>query len=312
MNYKKLITSRKMRLKVLNLLNWVSDEKMLQFQYFIKFGRRLNLKNPNRYTEKMQWYKLYYKDSVMVKCVDKYKVREYVESKGLGNILNDLYGVYNSVNDIKFQELPNQFVLKATNGSGANEILICKDKENFNIKNAINKMKSGKKIKKNSRGREWVYYRIKPRIVIEKFIKTEDDNLTDYKFLCFNGTPYYLYVMNSRELVEEMSFSDKSQLGIFDLEYKQLPYFIHGKEKMMEFSNKPENFEKMIDIAKKLSADFPHVRVDLYNVKGKIIFGELTFYDASGYHQYESDQFDFILGGKFKLPDNKNQLGRLN
>lgn len=302
MDYKKLIKDRNMRLKILSLLNWIPDKEMIKLQYRLKTGRKLNLKNPIRYTEKLQWYKIYYREPLMAKCADKYTVREYVKSRGLGNILNELYGIYDNANDINFDKLPNQFVLKGTNGAGGNDVLICKDKSQFDIKNALEKMKTWTEVKNNGGGREWVYYKIKSRIIAEKFIKTEDENLIDYKFFCFNGKAYYLYVINGRKLGEEI------KLGIFDLEYNQLSYFRSDEERMLKAPNRPEKFDEMVKIAEKLSEDFPHVRVDLYNVDGEIIFGELTFFDGSGYQGYEADEFDFILGHKFKLPEVKGEM----
>ena len=296
MNYKRLIKDRNMRLKILSLLNWIPDKVMIKLQYRLKTGRKLNLKNPTRYTEKLQWYKLYYRNPLMSKCADKYDVREYIKSKGLGYILNEIYGVYESPNDINFDKFPNKFVLKRTNGGGGNDVLICKDKSKFDIKNALYKMKKWTITEKNGGGREWVYYKTEPRIIAERFIESESDDLIDYKFFCFKGEPYYLYIINGRKLGE------KIKLGIFDLEYNKLQYFRSDENKMLFSPNKPENFEQMINIAKDLSEDFPHVRVDLYNVKGKIIFGELTFFDGSGYQIYEPDEFDFIMGNKFKLP----------
>ena len=295
MDYKKLIPNRSLRLKILELTSFIPDKTMIELQYWIKTGRKLNLKEPKRFTEKLQWYKLYYRNPIMVQCSDKYMVREYVKKKGLENILNEMYGVYDRVEDINFDKLPNKFVLKKTNGGGGNDIIICKDKSKFNVDIAIKKMKKWTKIKKGG-GREWVYYEAKPRIIVEKFLESENDDLIDYKFFCFYGTPSFLYVINGRKL------GDKANFGIFDLEYNQLPYFRCDENKMLNKPPKPINFEQMKEVARILSEDFPHVRVDLYNVEGKIIFGELTFFDGSGYQIYEPDEFDFILGEKFKLP----------
>lgn len=305
MDYKKIIKSRDIRLKILSLLNWIPDKEMIKLQYRLKTGRHLNLNHPIRYTEKLQWYKIYYKDPIMAQCADKYTVREYIESKGMGNILNEVYGIYDSVDGIDFEKLPNQFVIKSTNGAGGNNVLICKDKSQFNIANAHIKMKMWTVIRRNGSGREWVYYKIKPRIIIERFINTENDDLTDYKFFCFNGKSHYMYVINGRKLGEEI------KLGIFDMNFNQLPYFRGDENRMLKAPKIPENFDEMVKIAEELSEDFPHVRVDLYNVNGKIIFGELTFFDGSGYQSYEADEFDFMLGEKFKLPELKGEINNV-
>lgn len=133
MNYKKIIKSRETRIKLLSLLNFIPDKTMIKLQYYIKTGRRLNLKHPQRYTEKLQWYKLYYRDPLMQQCSDKYDVREYVKSKGLGHILNECYGVYERVEDIDFDSLPNQFVLKDTLGGGGNSVIICRKKRCWHL-----------------------------------------------------------------------------------------------------------------------------------------------------------------------------------
>ena len=132
-DYKKLIKSRALRVKLLHLLDWVPDAVMLRIQYFIKTGRILHLKNPKRYTEKLQWYKLYYRDPLMAQCVDKYEVRKYVEKCGLGHILNECYGVFDRADDVNFDKLPNSFVLKDTLGSGGNDVIIVKDKSQTDI-----------------------------------------------------------------------------------------------------------------------------------------------------------------------------------
>lgn len=302
MDYKKIIKGRNMRLKILALLNWIPDKVMIKFQYKLKTGRKLNLKKPIRYTEKLQWYKLYYKDQLMAKCSDKYTVREYIKDRKLGDILIELYGIYNSANDIDFNKLPNQFVLKRTNGGGGNDVIICKDKSKFDIESALKRMSTWTEVSSNGGGREWVYYKIKPRIIVEKLIHTDDDNLVDYKFFCFYGKPYCLYVINGRKLGEEI------KLGIFDMEFNQSQYFRDDENIMTSAPVKPVNFEKMVKISENLSEVFPHVRVDLYNVNGTIIFGELTFFDGSGYQSYKPDEYDFVLGDKFKLPEIKGEI----
>lgn len=296
MNYKNIIKSRELRLKILSFLNWIPDKLMIKIQYRIKTGRKLNLKNPKRFTEKLQWYKLYYKDPLMAKCSDKYLVRNYVKEKGLSHILNELYGVYDYVDEINFNDLPDKFVLKSTNGGGGNNIIICKDKNKLDIEKAKKQMKKWIIPQKNGGGREWVYYLYKPKIIAEKYIESENKGLIDYKFFCFNGDPKYLYVISERD------FGNNAKFGIFDIDFNKLNYYRKGKSKMTEKIKKPENYEDMIEIAKLLSEDFPHVRVDLYNLNGKIIFGELTFFNASGYQIYEPDEFDFILGKEFILP----------
>lgn len=295
MDYKKIIKNKEIRIKILKILSFIPDKTMIKWQYKIKTGRKLNLKNPQRFTEKLQYYKLYYHKPELTKCADKYEVRNYVKEKGLGNILNEIYGVWDNCDDIDFSKLPKQqIVFKTTNGSGTN--IFCKNKDDIKEDKIKSEMHKWLNSKREKAGREWAYYDIKPKIICEKLINTnKNGDLPDYKFFCFNGKAYYLYYINNRYKQE------KPNLGIFDLNFNQLPFYRNDEEKLIESIEKPDNFEEMIKIAEKLSKGFPHVRVDLYNVDGKIIFGEMTFYDGSGYQTYSPDEFDFLLGKKFDI-----------
>lgn len=295
MDYKKIITNKQTRLKILKMLDFVPDRLMIKLQYWISTGRYLNLKDPKRFTEKLQWYKLYYRDPLMIQCSDKFHVRSYVESKGLENILVPLYGVYERAIDIKFDKLPSKFVLKTTNGSHTN--ILCKNKEFLDIEQSKNKLDEWLDAWEGKVGREWAYHRVGPRIICEKYLDTDkNDDLVDYKFFCFNGEPLYLYVITERFL------NGGAKLGVFDLDFNQLSYKRIDIPKLSNKIERPSNFDEMIEIARILAKNFPHVRVDLYNIDGKIYFGELTFYNGSGYKGYEPDEFDFIVGEKFILP----------
>ena len=201
-DYKKILKSRKLRMQLLDTLSFVPDEIMVKLQYRIKTGRKLNLKNPQRYTEKLQWYKLYYRDPLMAMCADKYEVRKYVKKLGLGSILNECYGVFDRPEDVDFSKLPNQFVLKDTLGGGGNSVIICRDKSKADLAEYRRIMQEWVDTKcVPSGGREWVYYKHhkQHRIICEKYIQCDTPGgLTDYKFFCFNGKPYCLYVMNER------------------------------------------------------------------------------------------------------------------
>ena len=153
--YKKIISSQKMRFAILRMLKFVPDKAMIKLQYRIKLKRKLNLKDPKRYTEKIQWYKLYYRNPVMMECVDKYGVRKYIEKKGLGNILNQLYQVVDRPEEINFDQLPDKFVIKTTNGSGTN--ILVKDKKTLNIAETKKKLNDFLNMAEASAGREWAY-----------------------------------------------------------------------------------------------------------------------------------------------------------
>ena len=299
MDYKKIIKSRAVRGKILQLLSFIPDKTMLKIQYRIKLDRKLNLSNPQRFTEKMQWYKLYYRDPEMVRCVDKYDVRSYVEELGLGHILNECYGVYDSPEEIDFNALPDRFVLKDTLGGGGNSVIIVKDKSTADW-NAIKAQLTqwvNKPHRIKSGGREWPYYNGKKhRIIAEHYIDCGDNpcGLIDYKFFCFDGICKVIYILGNR------IFGESVQTRIFDENFH--PLSVKGANKTI-FSDAevPENADELRAVAEKLGARFPQVRVDLYNVNGKIIFGELTFYNASGYTQFDPDEFDFEMGKHFRL-----------
>ena len=293
--YKKIISSQKMRFAILRMLKFVPDKAMIKLQYRIKLKRKLNLKDPKRYTEKIQWYKLYYRNPVMMECVDKYGVRRYIEKKGLGNILNQLYQVVDRPEEINFDQLPDKFVIKTTNGSGTN--ILVKDKKTLNIAETKKKLNDFLNMTEASAGREWAYGGSSKKIIVEELLEdnsNKDKGISDYKFLCFNGKPVYVVYDKDR-------FSDHKR-NFYDVNWNYVK--VDSDCPCFEDSvKKPENYEKMVEIASVLSRDFPAVRVDLYNIEGKIYFGELTFYPWSGYVQYTPDSFDFELGKYFVLPE---------
>lgn len=303
-DYKKIIKSRSLRLKILRLLSFIPDKTMLKIQYQIKTGNKLNLKNPQRFTEKLQWYKLYYKNPLMIQCVDKYEVREYVKSKGLENILIPCYGVYDSVDEVDWDALPNQFVMKDTLGGGGVSVIIVKDKASANIDKLKAKAAEWTSIDthKKDGGREWPYYSGKNhRILFEKYIDSNPDEggLIDYKFFCFNGNTACVYVIADRKL------SNGAGLGIYDSTFKKIDALRMDEEPLKRFVEKPENYENLKKVAETLSLDFPEARIDLYDIEGEVKFGEITFYDGSGYMKFKPDKFDYELGKKFKLPAKK-------
>lgn len=296
MNYKRFIKNQELRIKLLDLLSFIPDKTMIKFQYKIKTGKKLNLKKPKRYTEKLQWYKLYYRNPLLTQCSDKYMVRDFVEMKGYSNILNELYGSYDSFNDIDFEALPNSFAIKTNNSSGTN--IFVHDKKSMDMDMVKKKLEKWLKPKKTIPGREWCYDNIKPKIIIEKLIERDSNNdLPDYKFFCFSGKVFCLYTM-----IDYTDNHANGKLGFYDDKFCKLPYRRTDYGEITIDIPKPKGFEIMVEIAKKLSEDFPHVRVDFYNVDGRIIFGELTFYNASGYTAFEPDEFDYILGDQFLLP----------
>ena len=281
----------------MKLLSFVPASTMLKLQYKLKTGNKLNLKNPKRYTEKLQWYKLNYRKDLLTQCADKFAVREFVKERGLSHILNELYAAYDSVDEIDFDSLPNEFAMKCNNGSGTNCFITDKNKESYD------------QLRENARGwlsrfgfsaaHEWCYVNIKPKIIFEKLLPRDKNNdLPDYKFFCFDGKVYCLYTM-----IDYTDNHANGKLGFFDRDFNQLPCRRLDYQPINKKLEKPKNFDLMVEYAEILSKGFPHVRVDFYNIDGQIVFGEMTFYNASGYTKFEPDSFDFELGKQFVLPE---------
>lgn len=291
--YKKIFRSKKLRFAILSALRFIPDKTMLKIQYRIKCGRKLNLKDPKRYTEKIQCYKLYYRDPTMQQCADKYTVREYVQSKGLGSILNDLYAVFSTPDDISFEHLPDQFVLKLSNGSSTN--LLVENKHDLDLNRVKEQFRNFYAQSGASAGREWVYSMDKQAVIVaEQYLRdpsNENGALRDYKILCFDGEPEYIICVDGR-------YTDHYCHVVYDKEWNKQQVQI-GESSFAADYPKPENFDQMLKIARTLSADFPAARIDLYSIEGKIYFGEITFFPWSGYMKFKPDSFDFALGEKF-------------
>ncbi len=295
MIYKKFIKNKDIRLRILSLLSFIPDELMIRFQYWIKTGRLLNLSSPVRYTEKIQWYKLNYRNALVSVCSDKYHVRNFVQENGYSYLLNELYGVYEKACDIDFDKLPDSFAIKDTNGSGKN--IFVRDKYKEDIESIRSQISSWLDKGNINYGREWGYNNVTSKIIIEALLPRDENNdLPDYKFFCFDGRVEFLYTM-----VDYVDDHDAGCCSFFDRDFNQLKYRRSEYKEIDRNIPKPENFEEMIKIAEKLSSHFPHVRVDFYNISGRIVFGELTFYNASGYTVFDPDEFDFIMGSKFTL-----------
>ena len=287
----------------MRIFSFVPDKWMVQIQYCLKTGRKLNLKDPKRYTEKLQWYKLYYRNPLMPICVDKYKVRQYVKNRGYGYILNSLIGVYDSLDEINFEDLPDQFVIKDTLGGGGNSVIICRDKKKLDIDAVKNSIRQWLRPTKGKHpGREWFYDNGTNRIIIEAYIDSDagSGGLIDYKFFCFDGKVAYVYGIADRVPGKKAGF------GIFDKSFNLLPYERADEKPLTRVIKKPDNYDEMIHCAEKLSSGFPHARIDLYDQDNKILFGEITFCDGSGYMTFKPDEFDYLMGEAFKLPPIRN------
>lgn len=271
-------------------------KQQLKIEYRIKCKNKLNLKNPKRLTEKYQAYKYEYRDDLMVYCADKSTAPIYVKEKGLDHIIIKNIGIFDNVDDINFETLPNSFIIKSNTGSGNN--IVVKNSKEINNVEITKKMKKWLKWRKRQFGTEWVYKKIKPKIIIEELLPyDENDDLPDFKFFCFNGKVEFMYTM-----IDYTADQSKGKLNFYDKHFNKLPF---GRADFPQFQEtkmkKPENFDKMVEYAEILSKDFPHVRVDFYNINGKIYFGELTFFTLGGYMKFNPDKYDFLLGELFEL-----------
>lgn len=289
-----LIWNEKRRIEGNREIKKISDEEFI-FNKYQKIGRKLNLSSPQRFTEKLQWLKLFYRDETIEECTDKYTARSYIERQGYGYILNDLIAVYDNPDEIDFEDLPDKFVLKLSHGSGWN--IICKDKASLNWSMYKHIIKSWIKQNLYIYGREWNYKNLAPKIIIEKYIDSGDGQLTDYKFFCYNGAPHYVQVDRDRFSVHKQTY--------FDMDWNKLN-ITTGNVPVDE--ERPQKFEEMKKIAAELSKPFPHVRIDFYNVDDKIYFGEFTYFDGSGFYSFEPDEYDFEWGSKLRLPEPNHNL----
>lgn len=276
-----------------------SSERFLKVYYWLRLGKKLNLKHPVSFQEKTQWLKLHDTDPLFTTLVDKYEVRKYVAEKIGEEYLIPLLGVYNTFEEIDFNKLPNQFVLKPTHDSGS--AVICKDKSHFNIEAARKKLTKSLKRNYFYNGREYPYKNVRPRIVAEQFMTDEScggKQLPDYKFFTFNGEPKMLFLAEGRFTREGARFT------FFDMDWNELP--IHAKghfgDGKPSTAQKPKCFEEMKEVVRKLCFDIPYVRIDVYTINGRIYFGEFTFFHDGGVVEFEPNEWNYKLGEMIKLP----------
>lgn len=275
-----------------------NSETYLKVYYRFRTGKKLNLDHPVSFQEKTQWLKLHYKESLYTRLVDKYEVREYVAGKIGAEYLIPLYGVYESFDDIDFPSLPDQFVIKCTHDSGST--IVCRDKSSFNIKAARKRIMSSMKKDYFLEGREYPYKDVRHRIIVEKLLIADSDNTSvpDYKFFIFNGEPRMFFVAEGRFSKEGTRFT------FYDMYWNELP--IRAKGHVAEGAHtsvkKPECWEEMKEIVRKLSIPVPFVRIDLYISENKLYFGEYTFFHDGGVVDFEPDEWNYKLGKMIEIP----------
>lgn len=276
--------------------HWMDDETYLKIAYRIKMGKKLNLNPPVTFNEKLQWLKLHDRKPEYTTMVDKYEVKKWVADKIGGGYVIPTLGVWDSFDEIDFDKLPDQFVLKCTHDSGG--LVICRDKTKFD------KFAAHKKIEKCLKHsffwgqREWPYKNVKPRIIAEQYMEDSvTKDLRDYKFFSFDGEVKAMFIATERGTKEETKFD------FFDEDFNHLP-FTNGHPNAEMCPQKPKCFEEMKQLAAQLSKGIPEVRVDLYEVDGRIYFGEMTFFHWSGLVPFEPNKWDYKFGEWVKLPRN--------
>lgn len=272
-----------------------SNEAYIIKRYTESMGQVPDLDNPRLFTEKIQWIKLCYSHPLYVKCADKYAVRAYVESKGYNDILNDLIGVYTRAEDIHLDELPDKFVLKATHGCTWN--YLCRNKSDEIAEWEETKLLLDEWLTQDYalHGRELHYTYILPRLICERFLENADGSqIRDYKIHCFHGEPKLIQVDYERFTEHQRNYYD-SDWNLTDIKWVE-------QDNYPEAEDKPANLQKMLEVARALSADFGYVRVDLYNVEGKVVFGEMTFTPGCGFTKLQPEEMDAIMGDWLTLP----------
>lgn len=271
---------------------FIPDKLYLSIIYFLIFRKKLNLKSPTTYNEKLQWLKLNDRNPLYTVLVDKYAVKEYMRTLIGDDYILPTIAVYENVDEIDLNKLPNSFVLKTTHDSGG--VIICKNKNTFDIESASKFLDSRLKRNFYYSWREWPYKNVKPRIIAEKYID-DLDGVDDYKFFCFNGKVKYLFIATERQ-----SEKEETKFDFYDRNFNHLP-FTNGHPNSNKVLQKPKTYDKMISLAEKISKGIPHVRVDLYTVNEKIFFGEMTFYHWSGLKPFNPEKWDIIFGDEIDL-----------
>lgn len=275
---------------------WIPDKPYVSLLFRFKMGRPLNLKNPQCYSDKIQWLKLYDRRPEYTQMVDKYAVKEYVSRVVGEKYIIPTLGIWNRPEDIEWEKLPDSFVLKTTHGGGNTGVVICKDKSLLDKERIVAMLNKSLKQDIYKTLREWPYKNVPKRIIAEQYIKPEDgaNDIPDYKFFCFDGAVKALFIGTDRS-------SGDVKFDYFDADFNHLDLvqFHPMSGKVLE---KPPHYEEMKEVASKLSRGIPHVRVDLYNVNGRIYFGELTFYHHGGVTPFHPESWDYRFGEWLNLP----------
>lgn len=282
-----------------SFLKKMSDEKFLKMIFKNAMGYPLNLDNPQTYNEKLQWLKINDRKPIYTTMVDKHEVKKYIADLIGEEYVIPTVGVWERFEDIDFDALPEQFVLKCTHDSGG--LVICRDKSKLDKKAAEKKIKRCLKRNYYWSNREWPYKDVKPRIIAEPYMEDSvTHDLRDYKFFSFDGETKALFIATERA-----SDSEETKFDFFDMEYNHLP-FTNGHPNAKVLPKKPQNFDLMHELADKLSKGIPQVRIDFYEVDGRVYFGEMTFFHWSGLKPFKPNEWDRKFGEWIRLPDKEN------
>jgi hypothetical protein len=284
-------------MKELRIDSLIPDKLYLKLLYRRVFDEELDIDNPKSFNEKLQWLKIYNRDPLYTTLVDKYAVKDYIKNKIKSDDLHIIktLGVWNSFDEIDFEKLPEQFVLKTTHDSGT--VCICKERESFDFSKAKKQLTKSLKHDYYLNDREWPYKSVPRRIIAEEYMVDESGTeLKDYKFFCFNGEPKLMFVATDRPI--------DTRFDYFDIEFNHLP-FIQGFPNSDKIIERPKGWSSMVEIARKLSEGIPHVRIDLYDINGKIYFGEYTFFHNSGFVPFYPKEWDYKIGELLELPQKR-------
>lgn len=278
--------------KQVRILNILSDKKYTELKYFLKMGKKLDLVNPKTFTEKLNWLKLNDHNSEYINLVDKWEVTNFVKNRIGDDYCIKKFGIWNSFDEIDFEGLPEQFVLKCTHDSGG--IVICTDKSKLDRNEARRVLEESLKRNYYWHNREWPYKGVKPRILAEEYLVDESGNgLIDYKFFCFDGKPEFMFIATGRA-VHQTCFD------FFDMDFNFIPVKQHYPNAVNRPS-KPQGFEEMKRLAAILSEGYKHVRVDFFEVGDKVYFGEMTFTHFGGFERFEPEEYDYKFGELLQL-----------
>ena len=277
------------------LLDFLPDKQYIDVMYRARFERKMDWDNPKTFNEKLQWLKLYDRQNIYSVMADKYEAKQYAADKiGESYIVPALAGPWDRFDEINFDALPNQFVLKTTHDCGG--VVICKDKASFDRVEAKKFLERHLKMNYYLNCREWPYKNIKPRIFAEEYLADMDaGDLKDYKFFCFNGVPKLMFIASERQSKEITRFD------FYDMDFNHLD-LINGQPNSLKEIIKPEKFELMKDLAATLSAGIPHIRVDFYEINGHVYLGEMTFYHYGGFVPFQPAEWDVKIGEWLELP----------